>query len=78
MESIGVRCFCSTGLERVVIPKEVGEIMDGAFYECRDLKEVAFEEASKLCRIGHGCFSETGVERIFVPGSVETIWEKAF
>ena len=46
LEKIGARSFFGAGIEKVVIPKRVVEVMDGAFRECAGLKEVVFEDGS--------------------------------
>ena len=48
LEEIVQNCFCSAGIERIVIPRGIEKIQRGVFLRCRNLKEVVFEEGSKL------------------------------
>lgn len=41
-----------TSLSSITIPASVETIVEGAFYDCTSLKEVKFEEGSKLSEIG--------------------------
>ena len=45
--------------ETVFVPKSVTEIGNNAFEDCRNLKEVVFEEESKLEKIGQDCFQNS-------------------
>ena len=56
LEKIGRGGFCDSGIKRIVIPKSVEIIQDSTFYKCKNLKEVAFEEGSKLKIIQAGTF----------------------
>lgn len=51
-----VECQGLIGVETVIIPNTVEEIGDSAFQNCRDLKEIKFEEGSKLKKIGANAF----------------------
>ena len=83
-----IECGCfknNTTLEKVTIPNTViGFNTDTyytseAFYGCTSLKEVVFEENSKLEIIGMSLFSGcTSLETIAIPDSVNTIYESAF
>lgn len=54
------------------------EICADAFYKCEKLREVIFEEGSKLEKIGQGCFCNAGIRRIVIPKGVEEIQEHTF
>ena len=50
-ETIEESQYKKTDYERVFIPKSVTKIDGCAFYECKNLREVVFEEGSKLGEI---------------------------
>ena len=52
LEKIGPGSFSNTGIEKITVPKNVAEIEEGAFYQCEELREVVFEEGSKLKEMG--------------------------
>ena len=62
----------------MTIPASVREICTEAFYGCEKLREVIFEEGSKLEKIGRGCFWGTGIQRIVIPKGVTEIQEHTF
>lgn len=79
LEKISFRSFCNSGIERIVIPKGVAEIPEGAFYECTRLKEVAFEEESRLKTIGARAFNGCrNLANVILPEGLETIGYNAF
>ena len=49
------------------------EICTEAFYECKKLREIIFEEGSKLEKIGQNCFCGAGIEKIVIPTGVDEI-----
>ncbi|AKJ52510.1 leucine-rich repeat protein [Metamycoplasma hominis] len=61
---------------KVTIPDSVKEICKGAFYGCKNLKEVILNEG--LEKIGAEAFKYTNIESITIPGSVKEIGERAF
>lgn len=58
LEKIGPKSFCNTEIEKIIIPKNVTEIKDSAFHECGNLKEVVFEDGSRLETIGEIAFGQ--------------------
>ena len=70
--------YC-TGLTTITIPKQVTEIKEMAFLCCSNIKEVNFEEESKLKIIGQQAFDRCiSLKKINVPDSVEHIEINAF
>ena len=63
---------------RVVIPKSVAKIENSAFENCENLKEVVFEERSKLEEIGDYCFKNSGLEEITLPKMLKEVGDDAF
>ena len=49
-------CYKGKDMERVFVPKSVRETQDSAFEDCKNLREVIFEEESKLKKIGERAF----------------------
>ena len=78
LERIEEYWFWGAEIESVMIPASVREICAEAFYRCKKLKEVIFEEGSRLEKIEHGCFYSTRIKRIVVPNSVTAIQEGTF
>ena len=77
-EVICKQCYKEKAIERVFIPKSVREIQDSAFEDCKSLREVIFEEGSRLKKIGVCCFCESGLEEIVIPSSVTGLERSAF
>lgn len=74
---IGIRAFSGTGLEEIVIPPGIKEILPWTFYNCKYLKKVTFNEGLK--KIQSGAFSGcSALETIYIPDSVIEIGETAF
>ena len=48
LEKIGYECFNESGLEEIIIPKSVKTIEWSAFYGCKSLRKVVFQEGSEL------------------------------
>ncbi|AUW37073.1 hypothetical protein C1937_01235 [Metamycoplasma hominis] len=61
---------------KVTIPSSIKEVGEGAFYGCRNLKEVILNEG--LEKIGAYAFDYTNIESITIPGSVKEIGTWAF
>lgn len=57
----------------MVIPKSVRDIRGGAFYGCKSLSELSFEEGSKLSHVGVYAFDGTLLtpEQLQYPNAVE-------
>ena len=63
----------------LVIPKGVTSIVNHAFYNCRSLETVTFEEGSQLTSIGNYAFSGcSSLASIEIPSSVTSIGRAAF
>ena len=73
-------CFAyCTGLKTVVIPKQVTEMKEMAFLCCSNIKEVNFEDESRLKLIDRQAFDRCiSLEKINIPDSVEHIGINAF
>ena len=70
LEKIGNYWFVFANVESVEVPASVMEIGEGAFYQCKKLKSVAFANDSKLRAIEKFCFARSGLEEMAVPSSV--------
>lgn len=75
---LGKLCFAFTVLVEITIPNSVTVIGEYAFYQCKTLKRVFFQENSKLKSIENGSFCQTGLEEINIPNSVVNIGDYAF
>lgn len=69
--------MCSA-IESITIPKYVEEIGDSAFYGCHSLREVSFENGSRLKTIGALAFAQSGIESIKLPKSVKCVAHNVF
>ena len=67
-----------TNYERVFIPRSVTKIENSAFSKCKSLKEVVFEEGSKLEEIEGYCFRSSGLEEITLPKALKNVSIEAF
>jgi hypothetical protein len=65
-------------IERVVIPKTVKTIGDKAFVNCFFLREIVFEEGSKLTSIGEYAFYGSALASVSLPEGLTTIGRAAF
>ena len=65
-------------VEKVHFNKDLEEIDNDAFQATVALKEITFEEPSKLKRIGTWVFFNTGLESLRLPASLETLGSAAF
>jgi hypothetical protein len=79
MSRDGKRLIRYLGSEaKVRIRKEIEVIVDGCFATCEFVREVEFEEGSRLQRIGKCAFRETGLRRLSIPSSVEVLGLECF
>ena len=77
--AIEERQYSGADHARVFVPKSVTEIRKNAFDGCANLKEVVFEEGSKLRVIGREAFNNcTNLRGIDLPDSVVEIGLDAF
>lgn len=72
-ERIGNHWFWGADIEKITIPASVLEIGTDAFCECKKLREVIFEEGSRLEKIGQSCFYSARIRKIVIPRGVEEI-----
>ena len=73
---IGDEAFSGTSIESVTIPNTVEKIGRHAFYDCKDLKTVTFNEGLK--ELGDAAFSGTSIESITIPSTLEEIVAETF
>ena len=79
LKAIGLRSFCNAGIERIAIPESVEEISENAFEECENLREVVFEEGSRLNTIRECTFKYCShLARIELPEGLKSIGVGAF
>ena len=80
LKHIGMSAFSDTGLTNIVLPAELKAIDEAAFWQCKNLSKVTFEE-NGIClnSIGHSAFSKcSSLTDIIIPENVETIGRAAF
>lgn len=78
-DAINKEQYAEKYYERVFVPRSVTRIRDFAFCNCRNLKEVVFEEGSKLRVIGKGAFySCIALTKVTLPEGLENIGVGAF
>ena len=78
VERIGSCWFWGSGVESITIAASVREIGAEAFYNCRNLRHVAFAPGSKLEKIESDCFCNSRIERVAIPKGVVEIREGVF
>ena len=71
-------CFSNSGLEKITIPRAVARIGDSAFYNCKKLKRVMFQDGSKLVTMGEKSFSGAAIEEFVAPPGLRDIGRKTF
>ena len=63
----------------MTIPKDVVEIQEDTFCNCTNLREVVFEERSKLWKIGERAFSDCrSLAKVNLPGGLKRMERRAF
>ena len=70
--------FCQSHIETVFVPPTIEIIGSYTFVNCITLKEVIFEEGSKLKEIRTYAFSGSALEKIIIPPSVNSLDQFAF
>lgn len=70
--------FQSTSIEKLIVSSRVKTLGEYAFYNCKQLREVAFEPDSHLECIGELCFAYTSLREITIPSSVKSLGVSAF
>ena len=79
LEKIGLDGFCGSGIENIIIPKNVSEIQARAFENCRNLKEVIFEKGNKLETVGEEVFRYCkSLAEIRLPEGLKSIGDDVF
>ena len=85
VKEIGDYAFNAPPVNRIAFRKTVTKIGDGAFYDCKSVREISFADDIS-CSIGKYAFAGFrtggedyyGVTGINVPGTITSIGEKAF
>lgn len=73
LTAIQDNAFENCNIEKIVIPKSVMHIDPYVFKNCASLKEVYFENGSKLKRLGYACFENCkSLANITLPESLTT------
>ncbi len=77
---IGNRAFLNAAyLKAVIISKNVEILEESAFYSCKQLSNIIFENESRLTKIGANCFRSANlIEKIELPNSVISLDSNAF
>ena len=65
-------------IQFAIIPYSVRELCSNAFERYKRLKEVIFEDGSRLEKIGNNSFVGSGLERIAIPSATKDIAPSAF
>ena len=66
-------------IKKVIIGNTVEKIGEYAFYGCKNLEEIEFEEGCKLKKISVKCYSNCDkIKKIELPESIEIIKSEAF
>ena len=68
----------NSDIESITIPASVREIGTGAFYNCKNLRKVTFEEKSRLERIGKECFYGSSIKELIFSPTLSDIGTNAF
>jgi hypothetical protein len=63
---------------RVLIKRDIEVVGKFCFHQCRSVREVTFEEGSKLQRIEARAFYQSGLTRIAIPSNIEEIGDDCF
>lgn len=78
-ENIELIGYHGIGTEKIIISKNVTKIRGYAFSRCENLREVIFEEGSKLKIIGESAFSDCkSLKNIQLPDGLEKIGAQCF
>ena len=68
--------FAGSAVASIRLPSTLGEIRQGTFYECENLKSIEFPEVLKI--IGDCAFQGSGLENVTLPASLRAIAHGAF
>lgn len=72
---IGKYAFLRSSFGKIVIPRHVTKICEGAFYECSHLYHVTFQNFSELNTIEKSAFNQSSVCNLSLPSSVTNLEE---
>ena len=79
LERIGTHAFARTALREFVAPSGLKEICDGAFMNCKSLKEVRLNEnLERIGGDGDGAFQGSGVETVQIYSKLQKMGERTF
>ena len=79
LERIGAHAFARTALREFIAPSELKEICDGAFMNCKSLKEVRLNEnLERIGGDGDGAFQGSGVETVQIYSKLQKMGERTF
>ena len=71
---VGYCAFYGTNIEAIFIPKTIKMLGNGAFYDCKNLKEVRFEKGSELEKMDYNIFKYCyALTKIDIPPSLKTV-----
>ena len=70
---VGYDSFRTTNIESIFISRYVKAILFGAFYDCRELKYITFDENSELEHLGVALIYYPKLESINLPASLKTV-----
>lgn len=73
--TIGKNAFYKTGIEKIIIPKNVTIFGSSSFAECNHLQSIVILEGENLCEIEKGAFSKSGIRSIYLPSKISKIGE---
>ncbi|GEM_PF-4538834 len=73
LKSIGVRAFCDTALEELVLPGTIQSVGDYAFYTCKKLEIVEMEALTGSCTFGEFVFASSAVKHVTLSEGVDAI-----
>ena len=73
---IGTHAFANTALEKFTAPKSLREIGNGAFMNCKCLREARLNEG--LESLGEGVFQDSGLEVVYIPTTLRVLPRQTF
>ena len=73
VERIGSYWFCGSKIRSVEIAASVRELGSRAFWGCKELRRVLFQQGSALKKIEPTCFKGSTIEEITIPKNVVEI-----
>ena len=70
IESIEMNAFSGSSLRKINLPDSLETIMDCAFSNCSNLKEIVLPQKS-LTSLAYGLFIHTPIERVYFKGTMD-------